>query len=193
MTCLWTVFNPVGVTTTSSTENTVLDNVLPGTYWVTLRATDPDGMSDVVTKFFVVKPLGVSGYVKHTDMWDEHRIQYNRYHTGTDDSPRSYSTFWAGEEFVLQADTTDTGLSATKAQSVTAEFLYNGISVPLAPNASLTQWNGQMWREDFENIPDGNYVFRFTAAYSNGTVKSHDVPVVISGVWLDYYKFHRNW
>ena len=193
LTYLWTVFNPVGVTTTSSTENTVLDNVLPGTYWVTLRATDPDGMSDVVTKFFVVKPLGVSGYVKHTDMWDEHRIQYNRYHTGTDDSPRSYSTFWAGEEFVLQADTTDTGLSATKAQSVTAEFLYNGISVPLAPNASLTQWNGQMWREDFENIPDGNYVFRFTAAYSNGTVKSHDVPVVISGVWLDYYKFHRNW
>jgi hypothetical protein len=137
--------------------------------------------------------LGITGYVKHTDLWNNNRIQYNRRFSGTDESPRPYNTFWAGEQFVLQADTTDTGLSATKAQSVTVEFLYPGVSVPLSPNAAKTQWNGEMWREDFENIPDGTYVFRFTATYSNGTVKIHDVPVLISGVWLDYFKFHRNW
>lgn len=193
LTYLWTVFDPVGGTSNYTTKDVALNKVLPGMYWVTLRASDPDGMSDAVTKYFVVDALGVKGYVKHTDLWNNHRKQYNQHFAGTDDSPRSYNTFWAGEEFVLQAGITDTGLSATKAQSVKVEFLYYGESMLLGPNAGRTQWNGEMWRDDFETIPDGLYIFRFTAAYSNGTVKSHEVSVVISGVWLDYYKFHRNW
>lgn len=193
LTYLWTVFNPVGATSTYTTKNVTLNKVLPGTYWVTLRAADPGGMSDAVTKSFEVQPLGITGYVKHTDLWNNNRIQYNRHFSGTDESPRPYNTFWAGEQFVLQAETTDTGLSATKAQSVTVEFLYPGVSVSLSPNTAKTWWNGEMWQEDFENIPDGSYVFRFKAVYSNGTVKIQDVPVLISGVWLDYFKFHRNW
>lgn len=193
LTYLWTVFNPLGDTTTFSTKNIALYNALPGTYWVTLRATDPGGMSDAVTKSFEAGPLGVTGYVEHTELWNEHRKQYNQRQTGTDESLRPYNTFWAGEEFVLEAETTDTGLSVTKAQSVTVEFLYPGVSTPLNPNAGKTQWSGAMWREDFENIPDGPYIFRFTAVYSNGTVKYHEVTILISGGWPDYYKFHRNW
>lgn len=193
LTYLWTVFNPLGGTTTFTTKNGTIANVLPGTYWVTLRATDPGGMSDAVTKFFVVNPLGLWGSVNHTPEWNAKRISFNQKNTGTDDSPRAYNVFWAGEAFVLQANTTDTTTSTTKAQTVTATFIDRGITINLSPNASRTTWTGKMSEDDFETIADGTYDFRFVATYSNGVAKTVNVPIEISGTWLNYYKFHRSW
>jgi hypothetical protein len=192
LTYLWTVFNPLGATTTFTTKNGSLTNVLPGTYWITLRATDPGGMSDVVTKSFVVGTLGITGYVNHTPDWNKHRILYNQYHTGTDDSPRAYNTFWAGENIILQATTTDTGVSATKPVAVSANFISKGVTTNLSfTNPGKTSWTGEMWQQNFQNIPDGVYTFRFTVTYSNGVVKTDDVPININGSIFDYFQLHR--
>ncbi|MHB9094215.1 MAG: PKD domain-containing protein [Eubacteriales bacterium] len=192
LTYLWTVYNPLGITNTFTSKNVSLSTVLPGIYWVTLRAWDPAGLTDAVTKSFAVNVLGVTGHINHTPEWNANRITYNRYYSGTDDAPRGYNVFWAGEKFVLAADTTDTGLSATRAQSVTVSFPGRGVSAGLTPNAARTSWTGELFRPDFETIPDGTYTFRFMAVYSNGTVKNDEVFVIIRGSWEDYYRFHRS-
>lgn len=193
LTYRWTVYSPAGDTSLYTTTNVTLNNVLPGTYWVTLRAANTSGFSAVVTKSFIVNILGITGYVRHTPEWDANRINYNRYHTGTDDSPRGYDVFWAGEAFELQAGTTDTGTSATRAQSVGVILLEKGYTTTLTGNAGRTFWTGELFRDDLANLADGTYTFRFTVSYSNGVIKTDDVPVVISGTWLDYFKFHRAW
>ncbi|MGO4350177.1 hypothetical protein AB4Z45_32425 [Paenibacillus sp. MCAF9] len=51
----------------------------------------------------------------HTEEWELNRLRWN------DVKPkelRSPSTFWAGEHFVLNARTTDNGISTTKAIKV---------------------------------------------------------------------------
>ncbi len=193
MTYQWTVFTPAGSTTTYNTTNITLTNVQPGRYWLALRAWDNQGAADVKTKYFDVNPLGINGHIDHTVGWNNKRIYYNQVKTGTDDSPRPYNVFWAGERFMLSADTTNTGSSATKAQTVTSRLLYNGVTASLIPNADKTHWTGEMWREDFQTIPDGPHTFRFTAAYSNGAVKTDDVSIIIAGSWQDYFRFHRSW
>ena len=193
LTYLWTVFDPTGNVAQFTTKDVSLNRVLPGTYWVTLRAWDPGGLTDAVTKSLAVNPLDIKGYVNHTPEWNANRIRYNRYYSGTDDLPRSSNMFWAGEKFILHSDTTDTTGSTTQAQSVRVDFLYNGLWVNLNPDAGRTAWAGELWREDFANIPDGTYTFRFTATYSNGIVRTDDVPIIIQGSWQDYYRFHRVW
>lgn len=189
----WSVFNPAGSTTGYTTKNISLNNVMPGTYWITLRVWDNHNSSGVATKSFAVNVLNITGYVKHTPEWNTNRINYNRSSTGLDDSPRGYSVFWAGESFVLEAATTDTGSSATKAQHVTVEMLGSGYSASLSGNAGKNYWTGSLWQDSFENISDGTYTFRFKVTYSNGIVKTDDVSIVISGSWQDYFKFHRSW
>ncbi|KNZ70329.1 PKD domain protein [Thermincola ferriacetica] len=187
----WTVFDPQGVTRTYTTKNVTLSNVLPGTWWVTLRVWDNHGSTGVVTKSFVVNRLGINGYVQHTPDWNKNRIAYNQYHTGTDNLPRGYNVFWAGERFVLTAATTDTGSSATKAVSVTATLLNNGITSTLT-STDRVNWTGDMWQPDFEQLPDGTYTFRFRVTYSNGVVKTDDAAIIISGSWQDYFRYHRS-
>ena len=193
LTYLWTVFNPQGITSNHSTKNANLNNVLPGTYWVTMRVWDPGGLTDVLTKSVIINNLSVTGSVKHTPEWNTNRISYNRAATGKDDAPRAYNVFWAGETFILEADTTDTTTSSTKAESVTVKMLANSATATLTPNANKTRWSGILWQPDFEQLPDGDYTFRFTGTYSNGTVKTDDVRVTISGTWQDYFNYHRSW
>jgi len=93
---------------------------------------------------------------------------------------------------MLQANTTDTGASATKPVSVSVTFLSEGVSTNLSfTNPTKTSWTGEMWQQDFQNIPDGVYTFRFTVTYSNGVVKADDVSIIISGTIYDYFLFHR--
>lgn len=190
----WTIYDPNGVTTTktyTSKSNQGLTNVLPGTYWVTLRVWDSKGLTHAVTKSFSVGILGITGYVEHATQWDLNRIRYNQSKTGTDDDPRPYNYYFAGEAFVLKADTTDTGISATKATSVQVSLISKRESENLSANALKTCWSGEMFRDNFEQLPDGNYTFRFIATYSNGIIKTHEVTITIRDSWQEYYNFHR--
>ncbi|MHB8984212.1 MAG: PKD domain-containing protein, partial [Carboxydocellales bacterium] len=191
LTYQWTTYNPAGVTNTLTTPNITLTNVVPGTYWITLRVWDSKGATGAITKSFSVGTLGVIGYVEHTQPWNANRIKYNQSKTGTDDAPRPYDVFFAVETFVLKSVTTDTGLSSTKANSLQVVLLNKGETEYLTSNINKTEWLGGMTRSYFENLADGNYTFRFTATYTNGVVKTYDVTIKLKDSWLEYYNFHR--
>lgn len=191
LTYQWTVYNPKGATNTYTTKNIFLSNVVSGTYWVTLRAWDSKNATDVTTKSFAVKPLGISGEVHHTIEWNNRRISYNQSISGSSDSPRTYNTYWAGERFLLSAETTDTTVSATKATGVTVSFSFNGASVLLSKTGD-NEWQGDMWENTFEIIPDGSYKFTFLAKYSNGVDKTTNIQIEIKDSMFNYYPFHRS-
>lgn len=187
----WTIYDPGGLTQTYSTKDVFVSDSSPGTFWVTLRVWDNHNATDAVTKSFIVNPLGVTGHVRHTDQWNNNRITHNRSISGTDNFPRPYTTFWAGEKFVLTAETTNTGASATKAQSVIVTMPATGASASLLPNADKTLWAGEIWQDSFINLSDGPYKFTFTAHYSNGAIKTCDVWIDINSSTYSYFRFHR--
>lgn len=191
LTYQWTIFDPLRTTKQYSTKDTFISNSVPGTYWVTLRVWDNRGGTDVVTKSFLVSKLNVLGYVRHTEEWDTKRINYNRAVSGMDNFPRGYNVFWAGEKFILTADTTDTASSLTKAVEVKVSMPALGIDTELQGNAEKTRWTGEMWDERLVNVADGPYKFIFTALYSNGAQKACEVWVNIDGSIYDYHLFHR--
>ncbi|MCQ6559679.1 hypothetical protein NNL21_13330 [Paenibacillus mendelii] len=158
------------------TEGPSFKGVKTGIYQVELTVSDGKAPAVVVHKDIRVLPLTVAGQIKHTDLWNERRKEYNLKSSGNEESPRGYDVYWAGERFMLAAQTTATG-TATKALRV--EVAMGGFSVELTDSeAGALNWTGDLWDESFEQLPDGEITFIFTAVYSNGTVKS--VPVTVS-------------
>lgn len=160
-----------------------------GTWTVKMTVSDGIAPPVIVNKTVQVLPLHVAGYVKHTEQWDQHRMQYNIKKTGNKDSPRAYSVFWAGEKFILEANTTVTG-TATRAERV--EVKMGSYSALLAAKDSTgTFWNGELWDAAFDKLEDGKQIFSFTAYYNNGTVKIDTVEVSIEGQTLNIVGVHR--
>ncbi len=195
LTYLWSISRSGGAPASYTTKDAEITAALPGTYEVTLTAADPYGAVHSVTKSIAVGALGIDGYVKHTDQWEQNRQDYN---AKNPDTPRPYPTFWAGEAFQLEAETTDTGSSATKAVRVQAEMLLDAGDATKdldAQDAGKTLWTTLLLSEDtsvnFEELADGPYTFRFTVWYSNGVVKEDEVTIQIVGNWDEYYRLHR--
>jgi hypothetical protein len=160
-----------------------------GTYQVELTVSDGKAPPVIDRKSIPVLPLMVSGQVLHTELWDLRRKDYNANETGDPNAPRGYSVFWAGEKFVLSAQTTATG-TTTKADRV--EVKMNGFSAVLAAgNAARTDWSGDMWDTSFETLADGPLTFTFTATYNNGMVKTENVTVTIAGNVQQTVGVHR--
>jgi len=177
---LWTFKAPNNNTTTNINKNTSINNVMAGNYTITKQTTDSYGSSNTITKTITVGTLGITGYVKHTDDWEQKRIEYNSKY----DPDRPYSWFWKGEKFILEGATTDTRTSTTKAQSVEITLREKNIKAYLSPNSQKTYWTGEMWQEDFLYLPDGYYHFDFKATYSNGIVKTTTVTIEIRGNFI---------
>ncbi|MNB83271.1 bacterial transduction protein [compost metagenome] len=135
-------------------------------------------------KYFMVNLLTVQGGVRHTAEWNTNRQTYNMKKSGTAESPRGYSVFWAGESFVLRADTT--GMPDSVEVSMTG-----GYHILLTPSdSSRTVWNGELYNSSFERLPDGPVTFTFTAKNAFST-KMDTVTVTIQGNWQDYFQSHR--
>jgi len=162
-----------------------------GTWTVRLSISDGKAPAVVRTKTFLVRALGVQGYVRHTDEWEANRLRYNEKYP---DTPRPPDLFWAGEAFVLEADVTDTQNSGTKAVSVTAEA-ERGLWLQLAPAAgSAVRWEGLLRSDDrvkLYELPEGTYTFVFTATYSNGAVKTSAVSVRLQDTVDKFWSVHR--
>src|SRR5690606_27620216 len=122
--------------------------------------------------------LGITGRVKHTEQWNLNRLQYNFAMGGDQDTPRPYNVYWSGEKFILEADTTNTGDSTTKAQSVTVEVLGTHLSTNLTSSNHIS-WLGDIVTEANEILEDGPYDFNFTVTYSNGIQKTDTVRIYI--------------
>ncbi|CAM4045466.1 hypothetical protein L1N85_19485 [Paenibacillus alkaliterrae] len=159
-----------------------------GTYMVTQTLSDRKASPVVTNGSFNVLPLGITGSVTHTTKWEENRVAYN---TANPTKTRSVDTFWAGEEFILASNATNTGTSLVKVDRVTVGLVGQGVTVDLSntPSGSIN-WTGTMWRNNFDELPDGNYNFLFTAYYSNGVVKTTTVTVRIKDSIWDVTKTH---
>ncbi|WP_379132519.1 Athe_2463 domain-containing protein [Paenibacillus sp. sgz500958] len=160
-----------------------------GTYTVTQTLNDGKAAPVVLNGTFQVAPLGITGMVSHTPQWESNRMTYNNENPG---NPRTADTFWAGEEFILSSGVTNTSTSWDKAQRVTVSLTGQGITVDLVntPSGGLN-WSGSMWRDNFDDLPDGNYSFLFTVNYSNGIVKTTVVAVKIKDSIWEVTKTHR--
>nr|MBC9204744.1 hypothetical protein [Paenibacillus sp. PL91] len=141
-----------------------------------------------VTKVIQVRPLGITGWVSHTTKWEENRLEFNK---ANPTATRPSDMFWAGEEFVLSANVTDTGSSLVKADKVTVGLVGQGITVDLSnsPFGSII-FKGSMWRKNFDSLPDGNNNFLFTTYYSNGVEKTTTVKIQIKDSIWDITKTH---
>ncbi|WP_414730963.1 Athe_2463 domain-containing protein [Bacillus sp. FJAT-28004] len=156
-----------------------------------MKITVSDGIADPVslTKTLQVLPLQVNGYVRHTELWDQHRKAFNLKQSGDENLPRGYSVFWAGEKFILEADTTLTG-TATKADRVEVRMSTYETSLA-ALNAGQSSWKGELWDASFAKLAKGTLTFTFSAYYNNGTVKTKSVDITIEGQTIDRVGVHR--
>jgi len=192
----WTVVGPDGFTWTGTTKEMAIPagatENKTGAYRVTLRVSDPHGDSDTATKTVPVLELSLSAQVAHTPDWELNRLNWN---AKKPDKFRAENVFWAGEAFVLTAQTTDTGDSATKAVAVRAEATPElGKSLtPAGPEAIA--WTALLREADirirFVDLPGGDYAFVFAVDYSNGVRKTATVPIVIRGMVDQYVQIHR--
>lgn len=142
--------------------------------------TDPYGASAEAVQKIPVGDLQLKGFVNHTDLWESHRRQYNTEVSGDPERPRPPDMFWAGEAFVLRADTNE------PAAQVSARMSYTEITTGLQPEAGSTQWKGEAHRDDFERLPDGAYRFVFTSRWPNGHTEQDTVTVTVKGDWTEY-------
>ena len=165
----------------------------PGEWTATLTVSDRLAPPVTVVHTLSVLPLTIAGQVKHTDAWEANRIRYNQKHPN-DQRPADW--FWAGEAFVLEAVTTDTGESATKAVEVTADAgggLRKALTAADAP--VFSRWGGMLLGEDvgmdLSKLPEGDYTFVFQVKYSNGVIKTDPVTITIKGTVDEYVQVHR--
>lgn len=160
-----------------------------GTYTVTQTLSDRKAAPVITKGSFNVLPLGIAGAVTHTPKWEENRLAYN---TANPTKPRSPDTFWAGEEFIIASNVTNTGTSWVKANRVTVELVGKSVKVDLSNNPlGSLNWNGSMWKQNFDALPDGNYNFLFTVTYSNTIVKTTTVTIRIKDDIWDVTKTHQ--
>lgn len=172
----------------------LIDNITTGTYEIKVSVSDGNGGNAVDVYNFSVNELSIIGNVNHTTKWNENRIAYNQSKTGTEDDPRSSNTYWSGERFMLNATTTTINeQSNVRVDYVTVSILSNPYSISLIPSDEWS-WTGELWDESMinrwgRNSPE-SITFRFVVEYSNSTVKSYDVTVLIDNL-DDYWRHHR--
>ncbi|MFC4304586.1 hypothetical protein ACFO1S_14245 [Cohnella boryungensis] len=193
---VWTIVGPNGDRLTGLTKQMAIPGAWTennrGAITATLRVTDTHGASDTVTKLIPVLELTIAGQVAHTPDWEKNRLTWNAKYPG---KLRAENVFWAGEAFLLSATVTDTGTSATKAVSVSAEATpaLKKMLKPTEPSSIL--WKELLREADtdvkFTDIPDGPYAFVFTVQYSNGIQKTDVVPIEVRGIVDQYVKVHR--
>lgn len=161
-----------------------------GMWRMTLTVNDGVAAPVQVTKTVQVLPLQLTGLVKHTELWEQRRKAFNLKSSGNENAPRGQSVFWAGEKFMLEANTTLTG-TATKAEKVVVKL--GGYETVLTPvdAVSRDKWKGELWKEEFSKLPNGTLQFEFIVYYNNGTMKTDLVAVTIERQSLNMIGVHR--
>ena len=190
-----------------------------GVYQVICTVRDWSGTGIGSYRFTVVSEGKITGFVNHTDQWDNNRKKYNleRFDEEMnrpmllDDyiampTPRKRGTniFWSGEKFLLRAETegepwkVDVQIQTVSAQGArinteyTAELADTGRQAP----SGADLWEGSLWDNTMINKwgrkePEQLY-FVFTAHYTGGTVKTSEASVIIDSR-TDYWRLHRLW
>ncbi|WP_054029079.1 hypothetical protein [Bacillus sp. FJAT-28004] len=194
----WTITGPNGYyNKVFTSKNVVIPHEVtdnhPGDYQVVLSVEDIHGLKaeEDATATITVLDLKINGYVKHTDRYEELRIAYNKSVSGSPNSPRTANMFVAGEAFVLESNTTNTGTSATKATEILVVREPFDFGVLLTSKTKIN-WTGKMIDKTYNaKLKDGKYTFTFNGTWSNGHKESTDVIIEIKGDTQIYLNIHR--
>lgn len=179
-----------------------------GKYEVVCTVRDQSGVGIGNYKFNVVSAEKLTGWVYHTDEWDQNRKQYNtlrfgaEYNKESDFSeykkqvpPRRRGTnvFWSGERFMLRA------AAGGDPDSVTCSIPGSGYSVRMKYTGRRnaqgeriyegTLWNSDMLHKWGRSVPE-ELIFRFKAKYGEASEKLCDVRVIVDQ-FDEYWKLHR--
>lgn len=189
-----------------------------GKYEVVCTVRDWSGAGIGTYKYTVLSDGKITGFVNHTDQWNDNRKKYNLkrfdeeanrpmqfddYIAMSTPRKRGTNVFWSGEKFMLQSET-EGNPTRVKVQIFTfdanGERKSTGYSAELfktekkaASGAEL--WGGSLWDKGMINkwgrkAPE-QLLFSF-AAYSSGTTKYHDVVIIVDSR-QDYWQLHRLW
>ena len=165
----WSIRSKEGVITNSSTRYPSI-TATSQYYDVTLTVRDNNGATGTVNQRINVDIAKLVPFVTHTDEWKEYWISEGQ----TPDT----QDFLAGEKFVIR-------LTTTPANRVSGTVNFGGevgeIDIPsnlftlVSTSQYEYQWEATLWREDFELIEEGQYMFNFTGYHpvTNPTVVSN--------------------
>lgn len=184
------------------------DKALAGKYQVVATVRDQTGAGFKEYIFYVISDGKITGYVNHTDKWDQNRKKYNLSWFGNEINtaytysdymalslPRRRGTnvFWSGEKFMLRA--------AVAGSPIKVTCNMEGYSYSTSLKSTGTKngdgeviYTGSIWNEDMVykwgfSKPE-LLTFTFTATYSGGTSKTHKETIIIDNM-NPYWKLHR--
>ena len=190
-----------------------------GVYQVICTVSDYSGTGIKSYKFTVVSEGKITGYVNHTDQWDNNRKKYNLKRFSEEvnrpipihdylemSTPRKRGTnvFWSGEKFMLRSET-EGNPDRVKVLIQRIDEKENrsstGYSAELSNTGKKTAsgaeiWEGSLWEEGMINKwgrknPE-QLAFDFTAYYSGGLTKTNEVIAIVDSR-QDYWQLHRLW
>ena len=188
-----------------------LPAAVAGRYEVVCTVRD-DGGAGLGTHRFLVSSIGtIKGSVSHTDLWEEHRKQYNMgwfgesynqpvsialYRAMEVPRKRGINVFWSGEQLELR------GWVGGNPTEVRVEIVGTpAYQIKLRDgnqrNANGEQlfvgtlWDGTMLSKWGLDEPE-EVVVRFHALYEGGMIKTEDVPIIMDSQ-IDYWLLHRLW
>ena len=158
----------------------LINNIPIGTGTIEITVTDPYNAKDTDSCTFEVYPLGITGYVTHTELWEQNRQKYNAAARASGREEHGTDVFFDGEMFVLHADTTVINPSSgVTAQQVRVSIAGESFST-LLNKTSATQFDKGWWEESMPRWKKRPLDFLFRVTYSNGTLKEHTVRIYIS-------------
>lgn len=191
----------------------------PGNYEAVCTVRDWTGAGIGSYRFTVISEGKVTGFVNHTNQWEENRKKYNLKRFSEEGNrpmqlndyiamptPRLRGTnvFWSGEKFMLRSETegkpmklnveiyTVNEQGVRKSTGYFTELTKTGSKT--ATGAEL--WEGSLWEKGMINrwgrrAPE-QLIFVFTASYAGGTAKVDEVMVLVDSR-QDYWQLHRLW
>ena len=186
----WSIKSKEGSITNSSTRYPTLI-ASSEFYDATLTVRDNKGATATITQRISVDIARLIPLVTHTSEWKDYWTL-----EGYD---ADVNTFLAGEQFVIR-------LLTTPAKTVQGSVNFGGdigtVQIPstdfrlIQTSTYEYEWEATLWREDFENIKDGQYAFEFTGFHpvNTPTVQSNGVYLIeIVGDVYSALNFHRNY
>ena len=155
-----------------------------GGLWKVTQTVSDGTEEDTAYSEIPVYDVSIDGMVRHTTLWEQHRLDYNASKIDPSEH-RASNVFFPGEKFILSSDVVNDSMGALYVGEVDVNLVDHSLTTNLIyPGTGLT-WNGEMWNESMMKWQDQSLSFVFTAYYydvnTNAliTTRSDIVPVSI--------------
>jgi hypothetical protein len=190
LTYSWIVRRPDN--STFGTVQNQFSNLLSiaGNYEVTLDVSDGKARASI-TKIVTVLPLTIQSDVTSTQQWLEHH-QIRGHQTSL--RPRD---FYSGEIFIVETRSASAPVEGAKAWMDTTGLAGNDIFISeiLQSTTDPNLFQGELFdpvlQSMTDGLPEGLQTIHFEIRYTNGIVKTEDIPVNIIGNVNQSFGVHR--